>query len=433
MQRKLDWTFIGLGVGLALLLGLGAISLYAFFSLNTATDATPAFTWQEPWSVVDGAHVPPDLGLLPLAGDSVDATVRRALNANELDAGYALTVQSPELTDAQRAGHLLLLGKRYAAADQPGKASLCLRLAHEVAALSPALPDVARADTAVQVAEGWLTLQQPGLARVSLDLAETLAISSTYLLDPQRVDLFMRLASTYTKLEDRPKAQALRQLATKLPPRSAPLQHPPDLTLDRWQTPLAISETLTATLEARRLTVDSMVNGLLAGRQLTDAEIVALEPQLIAEDAQRTAFYQQVVSDSTQTPETQAAAQQALTNWLTFKWRVARLDLQASLVPDWETQQDDIKAQLTEANANLFALYRDLASKLPDSDTVSRARLEVLRAEILRGRLGLYPDYPLDELAARLKEAQAELGSGLGVQVTLREVEGHSIFTLASR
>ena len=67
MQRKLDWTFIGLGVGLALLLGLGAISLYAFFSLNTATDATPAFTWQEPWSVVDGAHVPPDLGLLPLA------------------------------------------------------------------------------------------------------------------------------------------------------------------------------------------------------------------------------------------------------------------------------------------------------------------------------------------------------------------------------
>ena len=52
---------------------------------------------------------------------------------------------------------------------------------------------------------------------------------------------------------------------------------------------------------------------------------------------------------------------------------------------------------------------------------------------MLRGRLALYPDYPLDELAARLKEAQAELGSGLGVQVTLRQVEGHSIFTLASR
>ena len=159
MQRKLDWTFIGLGVGLVFLLGLGAISLYAFFSLNTASDNTSALTWQEPWSVVNGTQVPPDLGLLPLAGDSVDATVRRALNANELDAGYALTVQSPELTDAQRAGHLLLLGKRYVAAQQPGKASLCFRLAHEVAALSPALPDVARADTAVQVAEGWLGLQ----------------------------------------------------------------------------------------------------------------------------------------------------------------------------------------------------------------------------------------------------------------------------------
>ena len=86
-----------------------------------------------------------------------------------------------------------------------------------------------------------------------------------------------------------------------------------------------------------------------------------------------------------------------------------------------------------EANANLFALYRDLASALPDSDTVSRARLEVLRAEILRGRLGLYPDYPLDELVARLNEAQAGLEPGLGPHVALRKVDEHLIFTLATR
>ncbi|QLQ08581.1 MAG: hypothetical protein HZY76_23100 [Anaerolineae bacterium] len=35
-----------------------------------------------------------------------------------------------------------------------------------------------------------------------------------------------------------------------------------------------------------------------------------------------------------------AAAQLALTNWLTLKLRVARLDLQARLVPDWEAARD---------------------------------------------------------------------------------------------
>lgn len=433
MPRKLDWTLIGLGASLVFLLGLGLISLYAYFSLSAAPAAAPDLTWEEPWRAVDGAFVPPDLGLLPLAGDSVDSAVRRSLAANELDAGYALVVQSPELTDAQRAGHLLLLSQSFTASQQPAKAALCLRLTQEVIALSPALPDIARAETARQVAEGWLKLEQPALARVSLDLAETLAISSTFLLDPQRVDILTRLAAAYIRMEDQPKAQALRQLASKLPPVSAPRQRPPDLALDRWRAPLSIPETLTATIEARRVAVDDIINGLLAGRQLTDADLIRLEPLLTAEDDQRTAFYRQVVSDTAQTPETQAAAQLALTNWLTFKWRAARLDLQASLAPAWEAQRDEIEAQLVEANANLFALYRDLASDLPDSDAIGRARLEVLRAEILRGRLGLYPNYPLDELAARLNEAQNELTPDSGLYVTLRQVDERLIFTLAPR
>ncbi len=431
MPRKLDWTYIGLAVGLVFLLGLGLIALYTFFSLGAAPNAALDLTWRDPWSVVDGAHVPPDLGLLPLAGDSVDATVRRALDANELDAGFALAVQSPELTDAQRAGHLLLLGKRYANSQQQGKASLCLRLTQEIAALSPALPDAARADVAIQAAEGWIGLQQPALARVSLDMAQTLAISSTYLLDPQRVDLLQRLANAFDKLDDRSAAQALRRLTTQLPPRPQSPQRPPDLTLDRWQAPLATSTAVTDAIEARRLAVDTVIQGLLLGRTLTDADVIALEPLLLAEDTQRIAFYAETLADAAQTPETQAAAQLALTNWLTFKRRVARLDLQASLAPAWEAQVDEITAQLTEANANLFALYRDLASQLPDSSTISQARLEVLRAQILRGRLGLYPDFPLDELVARLKEAQIEAATPPGPQVTLRTVQDQLIFTLA--
>lgn len=429
MRNKPDWTIIGLGVALVFLLGLGAVALVAYFSLNTAASTAPDITWAQPWDVVDGQRVPPDLGFLPLAGDAVDSVVRRSLDAQELHAGYALTVQSPELNDAQRAGLLLLLGKRQAAAGEKEPASLAFRLAHEVAALSPTLPDIARAETALQAADGWLEVGQPDLARASLDMVEVLARDSVFLLDPQRADLFSRLASVYLKLDDPAKARTLRDLASSLPPRAQPPQRQPALALDVLDVDLAPPELLTATIESRRTAFDSVVNGLLAGRFLTDEDVIALEPSLVVEDQARVSFYQGVLEGSTSAAE-RAAAQRALTHWLTLKLRIARLDLQARLVPDWEAARDTIRADLVAANANLYALYRDMASELPESDDVSRARYEVLRGEILRGRLGLYPDYPLDEGVQRLLEAQAGLAGANGPIITLRDVDGQRLFTL---
>lgn len=430
MRNKPDWTIIGLGVALVFLLGLGIVALVAYISLNNAASTAPDVTWAQPWDIVDGQRVPPDLGFLPLAGDTIDSVVRRALEAQELHAGYALTVQSPELSDAQRAGNLLLLGKRQAAAGENAPASLAFRLAQEVAALSPTLPDIARAETALQAADGWLAIEETDLARASLDMVEVLARDSVYLLDPQRADLFSRLAAVYLKLDDPNKARALRDLASNLPPRPQPPQRQPALALDALATELAVPETLTATIESRRMAFDNVVNGLLAGRFLTDEDVIALEPTLVAEDQARLAFYQEVLDGST-SAATRAAAQLALTNWLTLKLRVARLDLQARLVPDWEAAHDTLRSDLAAANANLYALYRDLASELPNPEDVSRARYEVLRGEILRGRLGLYPDYPLDEGVQRLLEAQASLASaGQGPQIALRDVDGQRLFTL---
>lgn len=430
MRNKPDWTIIGLGVALVFLLGLGAVALVAYFSLNSTAGTAPDVTWAQPWDVVDGQRVPPDLGFLPLAGDPVDSVVRRALEAQELHAGYALAVQTPELSDAQRAGLLLLLGKRQAAAGEKGPASLAFRLAHEVAALSPTLPDIARAETALQAADGWLAIDEPDLARASLDMVETLARHSVFLLDPQRADLFSRLATAYLKLDDPNKARELRDLASNLPPRAQPPRRQPALALDALGMDLAVPETLTATIESRRAAFDNVVNGLLAGRFLTDEDVIALEPTLVAEDQARTTFYRGVLESSTRAGE-RAAAQLALTNWLTLKLRVARLDLQARLVPDWEAARDDIRTELTAANANLYALYRDLASELPDPNDVSRARYEVLRSEILRGRLGLYPDYPLDEGVQRLLEAQNSLDAAdRGPVIALRDIGGQRLFTL---
>mgnify|MGYP003603760897 CR=1 FL=1 len=430
MRNKLDWTLIGLVVALVFLLGLGAVALVAYFSLNSAANTAPDVTWAEPWDVIDGQRVPPDLGFLPLAGDPVDKVVQRALEAQEFHAAYALIVQSPELSDAQRAGLLLLLGKQQAAAGDKGPASLAFRLAHEVAALSPALPDIARAETTLQTADGWLTLDEPELARASLDMVEVLARDSVYLLDPQRADLFSRLATVYLRLDDPRRARELRDLASNLPPRAQPVQRQPALALDALGASLPIPEVITATMETRRAAFDSVVNGLLAGRFLTDEDVMLLEPTLVAEDQARTTFYQGVLATAPSAAE-RAAAQLALTNWLTLKLRVARLDLQARLVPDWEAARETIRTELAQANANLYALYRDLASELPNPDNVSRARYEVLRSEILRGRLGLYPDYPLDEGVQRLLEAQDGLaGAERGPVIAWRDINGQHLFTL---
>ncbi|QLQ08583.1 MAG: hypothetical protein HZY76_23110 [Anaerolineae bacterium] len=65
-------------MALVFLLGLGAVALVAYFSLNSAANTAPDVTWAEPWDVIDGQRVPPDLGFLPLAGDPVDKVVQRA-------------------------------------------------------------------------------------------------------------------------------------------------------------------------------------------------------------------------------------------------------------------------------------------------------------------------------------------------------------------
>ncbi|QLQ08580.1 MAG: hypothetical protein HZY76_23095 [Anaerolineae bacterium] len=55
----------------------------------------------------------------------------------------------------------------------------------------------------------------------------------------------------------------------------------------------------------------------------------------------------------------------------------------------------------------------------------------MLRSEILRGRLGLYPDYPLDEGVQRLLEAQDGLaGAERGPVIAWRDINGQHLFTL---
>ncbi len=54
-------------------------------------------------------------------------------------------------------------------------------------------------------------------------------------------------------------------------------------------------------------------------------------------------------------------------------------------------------------------MYGDWIVTLPESSKVNRAWLELFRLELEMGRLGLYPNYPEEQLIAKMKEATKTL------------------------
>ena len=100
---------------------------------------------------------------------------------------------------------------------------------------------------------------------------------------------------------------------------------------------------------------------------------------------------------------------QAQIEWLTTKYRVARRAYGISLVPEWEAQAEQIRADLTKTYERLFALYADLIVALPEVSQIDRATEERLRREILAGELGRYPNYPEEQRQKQLLDASNQL------------------------
>jgi hypothetical protein len=121
--------------------------------------------------------------------------------------------------------------------------------------------------------------------------------------------------------------------------------------------------------------------------------------------------------------------------WLTIKYQVASSGYGLSLVPEWEAQVAKIQSELSKAYEDLYALHGEQVIALPEADAIDRAWAEVLRREIEVGRLGLYPNYPEEQLTAKLKEATEKLiaaGQGRSLHVDTLSQDNVNIFILAS-
>ena len=83
-------------------------------------------------------------------------------------------------------------------------------------------------------------------------------------------------------------------------------------------------------------------------------------------------------------------------DWLSTKHRVARGGYGLSIVPEWETEAEQIRADLTKAYENLFTFYADLAIALPVASKIDKAteehRWKIRNMYVTGGDAGLFWD-----------------------------------------
>ena len=365
--------------------------------------------WREPLSAVVPEDVEADLALYPLAGAADLETLDAAITNGDLETAYAALVYNPELQDEQRIGRLILLGRRFTDAGIAEKAHLSYQQIYEIAVLSPVLSDPTRADALLAAGRGWAEVGRDARALEAYDQVYVIAVRSPYLHMAHRRDLLAMLETAYLEVEAPNKAAEARQRIIELDQGSRPQQpqeagDTPDLGVE---TEVVSSPEVGAIEEGRRQAAYNLIQSL-NGAEIPPELANELAMALRAEDAAKLALYRQEMEAATQLSRRIGLHWQII-GWLTLKYRVAMQAFGLSLVPEWEEQRADIQSELSKAYEDLYFDYEDLVTGLPDATLIGPGSYQVRRQMVEAGRLGLYPNYPEDQMAAKLSDAASRL------------------------
>jgi hypothetical protein len=411
---------------LAFILAVALAVLFATSQFGAGSGTSNRLlTGTSPLTSVDVGKVDPALALASLGGVPDAEVITQALNKARPETALAAALYSPALLDKESAGSLLLLAAAYTAqkpdAQAMQKAGLCYKLAGAVATLSPAVSDTARADVFIQAGEGFIELGQPNQAKFYLAQAFLIAERSPFLQAVHRRAIFERLQKDFIILNERELARASLNLSANPPPVATFLSEEPVLPKPG---PIALPEQV-QTAEAKRWRHAQELAAIMVerGGKAPQATQTALREALITEDQQKLAFYEEALTSAARVSK-KIEVMAAKIEWLSIKYRVARQAYGISLVPEWEAQAEQIRADLTKSYEAMFALYSDLIVALPDVAQIDRATTERLRREVLAGELGRYPNYPEEQRQKQLLEAMAQL---MALQPELRLTVGVDI------
>jgi len=382
------------------------------------------------WLEID--KIDPALALASLGGVSEADVVAEAIDKARPETALSALVFSPTLTNKESAGGFLQLARSYAAENQKEKAVFSYKMACTLATLAPEMADTVRADMLLQAGDGLIALEEPDWAKFYLDQAFTLAAESPYLQAAHRRTIFERLQKNYIIIGQRALARQSLSLAANAP---SPTRAAEEQTL----LPHSSSVLLPATVqdaEAQRWQTAQELAILLVerGGQAPQSAIDALAEALIREDQAKLTFYQSELEKTTRVSK-KIELTLAQINWLSIKYRVARQGFGISLVPAWEVEAEQIRADLTKRYEALFANYADLVIALPEAAQIDKATEERLRSEVLAGELGRYPNYPEEQRRKQLLDATEKLietQSQLKIFVSIGAVNDEELYTLVS-
>jgi tetratricopeptide (TPR) repeat protein len=366
--------------------------------------------WQDPVAAILPDEIAPDLALYPLAGASEWETIDAAIFNGDLETAYATLVFGPDLSDAQRLGRLIMLGRSFAEAGESERSDLItLRQAYDAAVLSPGLNDPTRADALLASGKGWAALEHRAQALEAYNQVYMLAVRSPYLHMAHRRDLLSVLEVAYRDLDDAERAQACLQRIIEFD--QEPSRQPPARPVESAELAMGAEQVSSAEVgaleEGRRQAALALIEALPEGEEPPHHLVSGLGQALQAEDMAKLSLYKQELEATTQ-PGRRIGLHWQVIDWLMLKYRVATMGFGLSLVPDWETQAADIQSSLSKAYEDLFFDYEDLVTGLPQASLMAPGSYEVRRRVIQAGRLGQYPNYPEQQLTDKLRNAVAD-------------------------
>lgn len=438
-QAKLKNSHMGLIVVVGTLALLMVILLAAigvlFFTSRTRSNSSSQpslFLGSSPLRQLVVDDIDPALALASLGGVPDTEVVTEAIDKARPETALAGLLFQPGLNNKESAGSFLQLANAYARQNNTAKAVLGYQLASTIATLAPDLSDTVRADVFLQAGEGLVGLQEKTLAKFYLDQAFTIAAKSPYLQAAYRRAIFERLQENYIILNE--PALARQSLNLSASPPNLTLVAEEQVLLPQPQpVPLPASAQM-AEGERWRAAQELAVTLVEDEGNAPEFLVEALANALVVEDQEKSPYFTDEIANTTQLSR-RIDFIFAQINWLSIKYRVARRAYGLSLVPEWEAQAEQIRADLTKSYENLFALHADLVVALPEASQLDKATEEKLRREILAGELGRYPNYPKEQRQKQLSDITNQLISTqpeLNLFVGTSTINNEQMFTLIS-
>lgn len=414
-------------LAILILILIGAIALLFITSqLDSAQSrVNRLFIGPTLFNLLEVDKVDPALALASLGGVPEADIILEAIDKGRPETALAGILFHPTLSDKESAGDFLRLAEAYIMIGEAEKGTLCYQMAGTIATLSPKMPATLQADVFMQVGEGLLAQNEAGQAKFYLDQAFVVASRSPYLQAAHRRFILERLQQNYLIIGERELARQSLNLSANPPSLAISLPEGPILAEHE---PLPLPEPIQQAETKRWQRAQELAAILVErGGRAPRATTEALREALLEEDQQKLPYYTAELATAARVSK-KIDTTVAQIEWLSIKYKVARQAFGISLVPEWETQAEQIRADLTKTYETLYALYADLIVALPEASQIDKATEERLRREILAGELGRYPNYPEEQRRQQLLEAtnqliatQPELNIFIGVDKVARQ------------